>query len=272
MDDRQARMRAEAPPGKKVVLVIITGTASSGKSSLCEELRKRGISVVPEAATQIIESKKYRGIDIKKLTHSQRAQFQTEIYELQRTLEIQVLDEINRRGQDKKPSDEVQVVFADRSLADGESFNRQYKLGLDHLFKKEEIEKQNYYPSVFMLESASFEQSNGRLERDPETVLKQEKLLREVYSAYGFHIVNVPTYYEEQNEMTKSHEQKVSDAISNRADFILRRVGELLQPQHGSKLSTQWAVAGASPPVEHTTLTPSESVNAEKNGLRSGMS
>lgn len=97
-------------------LVVVSGGPGTGKTSLIEELARRGFATVPEAAIEVIaELNRELGLEEqKRWRHAHRREFQERV--LARQLELE----------QRAAASDAQVVFLDRSRIDGLAYCRHF--------------------------------------------------------------------------------------------------------------------------------------------------
>ncbi|MCK5474167.1 MAG: AAA family ATPase [Candidatus Aenigmarchaeota archaeon] len=167
----------------------ITGGPGCGKSSLIDELYKRGHYVVEEAAEPII--KEQMAIDGPNLPWKNRQAFQNAVLEMQKEMEAKI--------------PEYGTAFLDRGANDGLAY-----LWLDSIEPPQEFctgIKAHSYDKIFMLEElpASVYENTDYRKEDPETARKISALIHQAYTNAGYEVVMVPF-------MT----------VAKRAEYILR--------------------------------------------------
>ncbi|HEX30079.1 TPA: hypothetical protein ENG04_08370 [Candidatus Poribacteria bacterium] len=148
--------------------VVITGGPSSGKSTLIEELSRRGFATVPEAATIVIK----RGLHHPTVDP---VSFQREVLSLQIRLER----EAEGRG--------AEIIFCDRGIYDGLAYLRFY--GISE--KVIQLPPDWRYDAVFHLEQLPYVRDNVRFET-PGEARRISQLLWEVYRELGYDPIRVP--------------------------------------------------------------------------------
>ncbi|MCP4284666.1 MAG: ATP-binding protein [Gammaproteobacteria bacterium] len=169
---------------------VITGTVSSGKTTLIDQLADRGFQTVPEAGRQYFEREMAKGRTI------------DEIRENSATLTRSLIDimlgiEYGLRAND--------VLFLDRSFPDALAFCRVYGLNPNEILANC---FHHCYASVFLLDRFLVEQDGVRTEDDATADLIDEWLARD-YSALGYSVVRVPVL-----------------SLQERLAFVLERLSE----------------------------------------------
>lgn len=155
---------------------ILTGGPGTGKTTILQELRRKGYSVVSEVARQIIfeEQEKEKGI----LPWTDLALFQDLVIERQLRSEEEATNYQNKK------------IFLDRSLVDGIAFAEIGKITI----KKDlsNLIEQADYKRVFYLEQLPFYSQDKERKEDPELAKRIHEQLYRVYDRLGFDIVTVP--------------------------------------------------------------------------------
>lgn len=152
---------------------VITGSPSSGKTTIVNILKKIGFSVVPETARNVILSRKSRGLD----NNESSIDLQLDILKQQLAYEDTVV------------AKDIPIFF-DRGIPDALSYLK--ILGaFPNLISRESLI--NRYDKIFFLESLPIE-NDGIRETNPEKVQMLNQALREVYEDLGYTLVNVPSF------------------------------------------------------------------------------
>ena len=160
---------------------VITGGACVGKTTMINELHRRGFQIVGESARVIIDSEQvhqdmnptYKGI----FPWVDNFEFQKLVLKLQTKLE-------------EGAEDESTPYFLDRSLVDGIAYSRVW--GTPELEGLRDRIKDANYHTVFFLESLGFYKQD---EQRKESEIMNEKVheeLRKIYYELGFRVVEVP--------------------------------------------------------------------------------
>lgn len=168
---------------------VIAGGVCSGKTSVINELQKRGYRVVPETARELIDE----GMEEGKTLEEARG----DVLSFQRR--------VLRRQEEKEavlPHDEV--VFLDRANPDARAFLR-----FSNLAEPEDVTEalsRCSYEKVFMLEPIRFESDYYRVETAADIERLHDEHVR-AYQSLGFQIVDVPVM-----------------PVEERVDFILKNL------------------------------------------------
>ena len=152
---------------------VITGTVSSGKTTLIDQLADRGFQTVSEAGRQYIEREMAKGRTIDETRENPVA--------LARTLKDLMLEvEHGLQAND--------VLFLDRAFPDSLAFHRVRGLNPNEILADC---FHHCYASVFLLDRFPVEQDGVRAEDDATADFIDEWLARD-YSALGYSVVRVP--------------------------------------------------------------------------------
>jgi len=172
---------------------VLTGAPCSGKTSVINELRKRGYDVMDEVAREYLENRKSLGYkDMCLCSIDEQKEAEKRMYDIQIERESEL---------EKNCAGKTGNVFFDRSLIDNVAY---------HLYFSGEIP--NYlnqklsgrYDSVFLLERFTF-LNDGIRKETAEEADRIHSLLEKIYLSYNYNPINVP----------------VKKTIEERTDYIL---------------------------------------------------
>lgn len=153
---------------------VITGAPCSGKTTLLDELRRMGYTVVPEAAREIIDEDLAQGKSLESIRRDVLA-FQRRI--------------IARKQQIKKTLSPSDTIFFDRGLPDSRAF-----LAHHGIPEPEDVAKEldgSLYKKVFILEPLPYASDYARTEEaDEQKSLHKTHI--ETYKSLGYVPVMVP--------------------------------------------------------------------------------
>jgi predicted ATPase len=169
---------------------VITGTVSSGKSTLIDQLADRGFQTVPETGRQYVEKEMAKGRTINEIRENMAA-ISIAIKDMQ--LEI----EHGLRAND--------VLFLDRAVPGSLAWYRAFGLNPNEIL----LECFHHrYASVFILDPLPF-QENGARDGDADKIGHLDEWLARDYSALGYSVVRVPVL-----------------SLQERLAFVLERLSE----------------------------------------------
>lgn len=152
---------------------VITGAPCSGKTSVVNELARRGFRVVPEAARAYIQAETVKGRRLDEIK-SDPARFEGHIFRTKLRIEAAL------------PADEP--LFLDRALPDSIAY---YLLeGLDPSEPRRQSMRIRYQ-QVFLFERLDFVTDPVRSE-DARTAERIEQLIEFAYGSLGYALVRVP--------------------------------------------------------------------------------
>ncbi|MEH6703398.1 MAG: AAA family ATPase [Galbibacter orientalis] len=179
---------------------IITGGPGVGKTTLLEELKNRGYSIVPEIARELIKEEQSRNgnaLPWKDKNLYKEVMFNRSINSFE-----QVYKTLNISN--KSP------IFFDRGFLDTICYAKLIQSEIDEQMELY-AENWRYNENIFMLPpwQKIYETDTERKQEWTEAVLTYEKMC-ETYSSYGYNIVEIPKI-----------------AVRKRVDFILKFIKEL---------------------------------------------
>lgn len=158
---------------------VVTGGPGCGKTTLIDEMKKKGYYTIPEVARQIIDEQLKNGGNL--LPWTNRDGFQRKVAEVQRDLESKI------------PIKKTAIL--DRGMLDGLA----YYLN-DNIKPPEGLydpSNTNYEVIFIPDELPNYVNDEARME-DLETARKLHKLLRDVYEKAGYVVKNVPVMSPEE--------------------------------------------------------------------------
>jgi predicted ATPase len=166
---------------------VITGGPSVGKTTLLEELTRRGYTTIPEAARHVIDEDLAKGHTLTHIRANEKA-FQEKVARYKANTEASL--------------DRKRILFLDRGMQDTLAYMQAYAYTVAPWLQKL-IEKARY-KKVFLLEPLdTFAQDYARTEND---FIRErlQKLLETAYIEHDMEPVRVPAV-----------------SLAERADFIL---------------------------------------------------
>lgn len=153
---------------------VVTGTISSGKSTLIGQLACRGYKTVAETARRYIERELVKGRTIHEI-HSDRAAIQRGIIDLQ--LEVE------------RALETSELTFLDRGVPDMLAWYR--VRGMEPNTILEECFHYRY-ASVFMLDPLPFRPDDQRIEDFKATASFLDQWHRQDYDSLGYEVERIP--------------------------------------------------------------------------------
>jgi predicted ATPase len=171
----------------------VIGRSSSGKTTLINELKRRGYQTIEEVAREILtERAKYP------VTKEEQETRQRMIYQNQ-------LERENLLREDG---------FLDRGLVDCLAYTNYF--GVDNSFIDKKLLRNRYF-IVLELEKRPFIPDGIRIEKDEEEVNKIYSLVHDAYIRFGYTPFKIPNFCKERLENA-----------SLRADYILNELSKNL--------------------------------------------
>ena len=172
---------------------ILSGSPSAGKTTVLTALKEQGYAVVPEAARLVIAE--FEAKYGKSLLDTDKASY------CQLLLNQCALDYQDHIGQNE-------VVFFDRGLPDV-AFAERMIFGHITVSTSQRISQQRYNTSVFFFPpwQEIYQSDHLRPAYDGELYRKNYRILRQIYSDYGYQIIEIP---------------KVD--VHEREDFIIKKI------------------------------------------------
>ena len=162
------------PFGVQTKWHVITGTACSGKSTLINQLAKRGFQTVPESARLYMEQEMAKGRTCQEV-FADGATLQRGIKDLQLRFERRL-----------RASD---VAFLDRALPDILAWYRVRGLNPNEILREC---FRHRYASVFMLDPLPFQSDDQRVEEVADIAGFLDEWHTRDYRALGYSVVRVP--------------------------------------------------------------------------------
>lgn len=154
---------------------VITGAPSSGKTSVIDELKRRGYATDNEIARELIEKLMALGKSLADIRN------QDSVQELQRNI-------LKVKMEHEAALDPQETVFMDRGTGDSITYFR--RAGLDPVAAMTACEKFRYR-RVFLFDRLPLKKDNIRTESD-EDAADIEKSLKSDYEDLGYEVVRIP--------------------------------------------------------------------------------
>jgi predicted ATPase len=187
-------------------IIAVSGAPNSGKSTLVELLRQRGMLAILEVATKLIET---HGPEIR----SDSTAFQRAVFEGQFKAEIPV----RRSGR---------VAVGERGLYDSVGYFRVRGVELPgmyriHLNRIAAVRRQKpLYRAVFMLETVAQWDDNGIRDEDVDFSRRLFDHMSETYGDYGEDVVRVPIFSSDREESNEKRGAFVIGEMAKRRLLI----------------------------------------------------
>lgn len=178
---------------------LITGSPSSGKTTVVNELQKRGYNTLPEYATTVIENELKTGKTLEEVRFGDIAGLQRKMLKMQ-------LDE-------QAKLDPKELYFMDRGIPDIFVFHFFYKITqhkkldweLYHELKN--LAKHIKFKKVFLFDTLPLKKNNVRIENENDIEMLH-RLSDVLYKDMGFEVINVPPM-----------------SVEERVNFVLKSIG-----------------------------------------------
>jgi predicted ATPase len=167
---------------------VITGAPCSGKTSVVDELERRGYKVVHESARAYIDQQLAAGRRLDRIKADERA-FENHILNAKLAIESSL------------PPKET--IFLDRGIPDSIAYFKLAGLDPARPIKKSSLFR---YRRIFFFKRLGFLEDRVRSE-DEETADRLDSLIRESYRGLGYEIIQVPVF-----------------SVKKRVEFILKLV------------------------------------------------
>lgn len=166
---------------------VITGTLSSGKTSVIKHLSSLGYDVVFETARLLIDNEIKKGKTIEEI-RSDELSFQEKVLEMKIDIE------------EKIPLN--QLTFFDRGIPDSIAYYQMLNHEVSSIIKS----SQRRYKGVFLLEMLPVKKDYARVE-NKKTALYLQNLLCRAYQDLDYQVIKVPV-----------------KPVKERVQFILNRI------------------------------------------------
>ena len=166
--------------------IVLTGGPSCGKTSVINELRRRGHNILEEIAAQVNEERK--GFELTKEEWLTR----------QRMIYFRQVEQEEKCENDK-------VYFLDRGAIDGIAYS---KMLLGYI--PDELKREYHYDVVFVLDRLPFVHASFRVEKGEEQAENIHNVITQTYRELGYNPIIIPRI-----------DGEIDDAVKKRADIIL---------------------------------------------------
>jgi predicted ATPase len=170
---------------------VLTGAPGAGKSTIINELERRGYRVVHEVARHHLQREHETGRSVKEIVADQ--------LDLQRKIVAELV-----KIEDQFDHDEI--IFFDRALPDAIAYYRVFGLDPSELFPLLVVHR---YKSIFLVESPAWEitQTDKLRTENQELSRRIEDSIKSAYEELGYHLTHVPV-----------------QAVRQRAQYILNHL------------------------------------------------
>lgn len=158
---------------------IITGGPGSGKTSIINELAKRGYLIVPEAATDVIEEGLQQNI---------QAPWMADDYHIK-------VSALMAKRQEEVRNSKKTVAFFDRGHLDGITYIllQRRKLPQEVVdYVQATIDENFFDKKVFFIENLEFCEQAPHRDENLEEALEKSRHLKQNYQALGYEVINIP--------------------------------------------------------------------------------
>lgn len=169
---------------------VLTGAASSGKTTLAKALAEKGFKVSLEVAREVIDQGIAQGLSVSEIRADERA-FQTKVHHMKIVKE--------------EHSDPHEIIFFDRGIPDTIPYFQLINAPTQDL---QTACNNCSYKKVFLLDRLPYELDYARIENEEQQAMLHKNLER-VYRDLGFPVIRVPVL-----------------PLADRVDFILQEISK----------------------------------------------
>jgi predicted ATPase len=159
---------------KDKIKIVLTGGPCCGKTTLLNELRKKGHNICGEAAREILEKEPAAATDYEN--------FQTRVLERQSANESD-LDDVLEGSSDK-------LAYLDRSVVDGIAYSRHALNRIPKVFDCHQMKGR--YNVILLLDRLPLVQDGLRLESNDAEAERIHDHIQKAYVDYGYFPIRVP--------------------------------------------------------------------------------
>jgi len=153
---------------KETKKIVLAGGPCCGKTTLINELKKRGYEIIDESAREILAEN-----------------IKIEYAEIQKKIFLRQLEKEARAKEKIKD-----LIFLDRGYIDGVAYC-QLKLGyIPEPLKS--FDFRNQYDIIFILDLLPFEKDGLRVEKDEDEARTVHEAIVSAYKSFGYDVVVVP--------------------------------------------------------------------------------
>ena len=176
---------------------VLTGAPCSGKTSVINELKKRGYNVLDEVARDYLEKRKELGLkDMYLCSIDEKEDAEKRMYEIQLEKESEL---------EEKCTGKNDKIFLDRSLIDGVAYHLHFSGRLPEYIHEK---LSGRYEGVFLFDRLPIVNDCIRKEGINESQ-EIHNMLKKTYSFYNYRTIKVPV-----------------KSIEERTDYILDYIGK----------------------------------------------
>ena len=175
-------------------IYVITGRSSSGKTTLINELEKRGHCVLLETARPVLEERKNYEATKEEWLYRQKEMFTRQLRQENKAL----------NGADR-------LIFSDRSLPEVLAYCLHLIGYIPEELKEFNLERR--YSKILAVDKLPFKPDGTRIEKDEGEVEEIYSKIMESYQNFGYNPISVPVFPGNKEESVKA-----------RADFILNQI------------------------------------------------
>lgn len=174
----------------KILKIVLSGAGCCGKTTIINELEKKGFDVLEEIPRKVLEERKNFLVNFEEIKTRQLLMLERQV-------------EQEKEFDDNPPI--LDLIFCDRSCVDILAYFEHY-LGEVPQELVERIKKLKY-DKIFVLDRLKLENDGTRVEKDDNEAQKIHKKIIECYKKLGYDVVEVPVM-----------------EIDKRASFILKNI------------------------------------------------
>ena len=176
---------------KKYALI---GGPCSGKTSVLEEARKKGLPILTEVAREVIGDWGY---------------FPTEIGEIE-TIQQEIF--FSQICKERELGESEGFVLLDRGVIDAVAYCNHFLGRVPYNYLKYNLGSR--YEKVFLLERAPFQKDGLRIEGSDEVAKIIHERIVETYEKYGYKLINIPLV-DDFSRAPKERLDKILNEIEN---------------------------------------------------------
>ncbi len=154
---------------------VLAGGPCSGKTTIIDELEKKGFDVIKEVAREVLERRKHFEVTKEEVLTRQK---------------LIAKKQIEQEEVFEKNPPLLDILFSDRCAIDGLAY---LKHSLKHIPKEiMDLIESRKYTKIFFLERLPFQNDGLRIEKDEQEAKKIHNKLLSFYKLSGHEIIQVP--------------------------------------------------------------------------------